>query len=123
MAHVVLGHAQLPAQKVFFHVGEALRVFRHRVGNLRVPRGPLDADLEQFLKHRFERAGVPLARVFDNTAIDALRARLTPTEARGPKPVGSLLYPLAVQNVLAAAMNEVAALGMPRVTADLVRSV
>ena len=59
---------------------------------------------------------MPLDKVLDNGALEALRTRLTP--ARGE---GSLLYPLAIHNALAGAMNRAADLGVPLVTADVVR--
>lgn len=79
---------------------------------------PLGGNLDGYLKHRLERAGVPAARVLERDAIDALRERLTPSKAG----VG-LVYPLAVHNLLARAMNLAAELGVPRVTADVVRGV
>lgn len=79
---------------------------------------PLDNELEGYLQHRFKRAGVPLEKVVERSAIDALRAKLVP--ARG---TGSLLYPLAVQNALTAAINRAAELGVPTVTADVIRGV
>ncbi|MGH8088194.1 MAG: AAA family ATPase, partial [Stenotrophomonas sp.] len=78
----------------------------------------LDAELEGYLTHRFKRNHLPLERVLDRSAIEALRAKLTPT--RG---AASLLYPLAVQNAITAAMNRAADLGVPAVTADVVRGV
>ncbi len=79
---------------------------------------PLDNELGAYLAHRFKRAQVPLDKVVEQSAIDALRAKLVPS--RG---AGSLLYPLAVQNALTAAMNRAADLGVPTVTADVVRGV
>jgi type II secretory pathway predicted ATPase ExeA len=84
---------------------------------------PLNTELDGYLKHRFDRIGVPVARVLDTTAIDALRARLTPEDKRGTRGAGSLLFPLVVHNVLAAAMNTAADLGLPRVTSDVVKGV
>jgi type II secretory pathway predicted ATPase ExeA len=84
---------------------------------------PLNADLEGYVKHRLDRIGVPMARVIESSALDALRTRLTPDAGRGARGQGSLLYPLVVHNVLAAAMNTAAELGLPRVTADLVKGV
>lgn len=79
---------------------------------------PLDNELEPYLAHRFKRAQVPLEKVLDRGAIEALRAKLVP-----PRGAGSLLYPLAVQNALTAAMNRAADLGAPTVTADVIRGV
>ncbi|GGK08757.1 ExeA family protein [Luteimonas terricola] len=80
---------------------------------------PLGQNLDGYLKHRFERAGVPVARVLERDAVDALRDRLAPTKQKG---MGQL-YPLAVHNLLARAMNLAAELGPPRVTVDVMRGV
>jgi type II secretory pathway predicted ATPase ExeA len=78
-----------------------------------VPLAPLDQHLEAYLQHRFQRVGAKLGDVIDESGIEALRARLTPAQGRQR---GSLLYPLAVHNALAAAMNTAAELGAPKVT-------
>lgn len=78
----------------------------------------LGTHLDAYLAHRFQRLGLPLEKIADRAAIDALRTKLTP--ARGE---GSLLYPLAVHNAMAASMNRAADLGVPQVTADLVRGI
>lgn len=79
---------------------------------------PLDQHLGDYLRHRFQRVGTNVDAVIDPSGIDALRARLTPNhkQARG----GSLLYPLALHNALAGAMNAAASLGAPKVTRDIV---
>lgn len=79
---------------------------------------PLDQNLGDYLTHRFARIGSSLDAVVEASGLNALRERLTPRGATGR---GSLLYPLAVHNALAAAMNAAAALGAPKVTADVVR--
>jgi len=84
-----------------------------------VTLAPLDNDLDAYLKHRFERAGVPVARVLDRAAVDALRAKLGAQKGRGM----SLLYPLVVHNVLARAMNIAAEIAAPRVTPDCIKGV
>ncbi|PKL96805.1 MAG: transposase [Gammaproteobacteria bacterium HGW-Gammaproteobacteria-8] len=76
----------------------------------------LDNDIESYLKHRFARINVALDAVIGKGAIDALRAKLTPTRASG-----TMLYPLAVHNALTAALNVAAELGAPLVTADIIR--
>lgn len=78
---------------------------------------PLDDELESYLTHRFHLAKKKLEDVMDKAAIEALRAKLS----GGAK--HSALYPLAVNNVVTAALNEAAELGMPRVTADLIMEV
>jgi type II secretory pathway predicted ATPase ExeA len=79
---------------------------------------PLDQHLPDYLRHRFQRAGANVDDIIDSSGLDALRTRLTPSgkHQRG----GSLLYPLAVHNALAQAMNAAAELGAPKVTRDLV---
>lgn len=91
---------------------------------------PLDGRLEEYLKFKFDRAGKTVADVIDQAGIDALRSRLTTTRlGMGRKTMGSeapavsLLYPLAVQNLLTASMNLAAELGAPKVTADVVKEV
>lgn len=91
---------------------------------------PLDGRLEDYLKFKFDRAGKPIVEVIDQSGIDALRARLTTSRlglgrkgAAGEGQAVSLLYPLAVQNLLTACMNLAADIGAPKVTADVVREV
>jgi type II secretory pathway predicted ATPase ExeA len=79
---------------------------------------PLDNELEAYLKHRFTLVGLDLAKMMPAAAIEALRAKLT-----GRNGDYSLLYPLAVHNVLTAAFNEAARLGVPKLTADLIKGV
>jgi len=85
-----------------------------RIEIIRLPA--LDTDLDAYLTHRFKRTGLPLDKVLDRSAVDALRNKLTPSRGGG-----TLLYPLAVQNALVAAMNRAADLGVPTVTADVIR--
>lgn len=90
---------------------------------------PLDTRLEDYLRFKFDRAGKPIVEVLDQGAIDAMRARLTTTKlglgrkGHGEAQAVSLLYPLAVNNLLTACMNLAADLGAPKVTAEVVREV
>jgi len=77
---------------------------------------PLDAHLEGYLQHRFKIAGADLNKILEPAAIEALRTKLT---GQG----FSALYPLAVHNVVTAALNEAATLGIPKLTADLIKGV
>ena len=80
--------------------------------------------LQDFLRLKLERAGKQLAEVIDDGGIEALRGRLTFTSTRREqRETVSLLYPLAVGNVLTAAMNLAADLGAKVVTADVVKGV
>ena len=82
-----------------------------------------DGRLAGYLKHKFERAGADIAQLMDAAAVDAVAARLTirSRSTQGSRET-SLLYPLAVNNLVAAAMNKAAELGMP-VDADMVEAV
>ena len=82
-----------------------------------------DGRLAGYLKHKFERAGADIAQIMDAAAVDAVAARLTirSRSIQGSRET-SLLYPLAVNNLVAAAMNKAAELGMP-VDADMVEGV
>ena len=82
---------------------------------------PLDQHLPDYLRHRFQRVGSALEDIVDSSGIDAIRSRLTPSSKA--QRAGSLLYPLAVHNCLAAAMNAAAELGAPKVTKDFVGGV
>ncbi|SUA36328.1 ABC-type transport system involved in cytochrome bd biosynthesis, fused ATPase and permease components [Neisseria zoodegmatis] len=83
-----------------------------------------DGKLKGYLKHKFERAGGDIAKVMDESAIDAIADRLTVRSrtAKGAEQ-HSLLYPLAVNNLVSAAMNQAAELGFDIVDADVVKGV
>jgi len=81
---------------------------------------PLDQYLGPYLTHRFKLVDKVLDEVMDEQAIEALRGKLTGT---GSKENSSVLYPLAVHNMLAAALNQAAAVGAPRLTADIIAEV
>ena len=88
-----------------------------------VELAPLDGGrLDEYLKFKFDRLGKPIGEVIDASGIDALRAKLTLTSTRRDRTV-SLLYPLAVGNLLTACMNLAASIGVPTVTADVVKGV
>ena len=109
---ILIGQPEL-ATKLSEHNPEVREVVQ-RIELINLP--PLGSHLGEYLGQRFKRVGLPLDKVLDNGALDALRTRLTPTRGEG-----SLLYPLAVHNALAGAMNRAADLGVPLVTADVVR--
>ncbi|MDH1962344.1 AAA family ATPase [Klebsiella quasipneumoniae] len=83
---------------------------------------PLEQDLEGFLRFKFQRVGKNMAEVLDDSAVDAIRARLSLRSGNG-KGVISLLYPLAVCNLTIAAMNEAAKLGMPVINGDVIKDI
>lgn len=111
---VLIGQPELGV-KLSEHNPEVREVVQ-RIELIQLPT--LGAHLGDYLTHRFARIGMPANKVLADGALAALSARLTP--ARGE---GSLLYPLAVHNALAMAMNRAADLGVPQVTADLLRGV
>jgi type II secretory pathway predicted ATPase ExeA len=77
---------------------------------------PIDIELTDYLRHRFAMSGRNVDELMDTDAVEALRYKLS---GRGH----SVLYPLAIHNVLIAAFNEAAALGMPSLNADLITEV
>ncbi len=72
---------------------------------------PLGQELAAYVKFRLGAA----AATFDDSAIDALRRVLTTPDGKR-----SYLYPLAVDNWLAALLNVAAAIGAKRITAEIV---
>ncbi|WP_080407268.1 ExeA family protein [Burkholderia ubonensis] len=90
-----------------------------------VELAPLDgARLDEYLRFKFGRLDKPVGDVIDESGIDALRGRLTMTSTRRDRAeTVSLLYPLAIGNLLTAAMNLAAGLGVPVVTADVIKGV
>ncbi|MEC5207421.1 type II secretory pathway predicted ATPase ExeA [Vogesella perlucida] len=90
-----------------------------------VELAPLEGGrLDEYLKFKFERMNKPVGEVIDASGIDALRAKLTLTSPRRDRPeTVSLLYPLAVGNLLTACMNLAAEIGVPVVNADVVKGV
>jgi type II secretory pathway predicted ATPase ExeA len=91
----------------------------------RVTLPPIEGTrLEEFLKFRFDRVGKPLAQVMDAGGIQAVATRLSQPDRRGGRDETiSLLYPLAIGNLVVAAMNLATELGVPLVTADVVKGV
>lgn len=81
---------------------------------------PLDANLDEYLRFKFKRVGVALDDVFEPNALDGIRSRLIFTK-QGQAETHSLMYPLMVNNLVVASMNNAAALGFARVTADVVK--
>ena len=83
-----------------------------------------DGKLAGYLKHKFARAGADIAAVLDDSAIDAVSERLNQRQRtqRGVVET-SLLYPLAVNNLVSAAINQAVELGFDKVDGDMVRGV
>ncbi|QIM66361.1 transposase [Mannheimia granulomatis] len=86
-----------------------------------VELAPLDSELENYVQHKLDRVGKKLGDIFEEDAFLAVRQRLT-TVGRN-KTSQSLLYPLAVGNLLTAAMNMAESLGIPKVNGQVVMNV
>lgn len=84
---------------------------------------PLGEDLKPYVASRFKHVGIELSSIMDDAAIEGLRDKLTSGRGRPGQGGYSLLYPLAIGNVLIAAMNAAAEYGIPKITADLIREV
>ncbi len=91
---------------------DQVREVAQRIEIVQLP--PLDAQLRPYLEHRFASVGSALEQVIEANAVDAITSRLSHQGV-------STLYPLAVNNLLARAMNVAATLGVPKVTGELVR--
>ena len=78
--------------------------------------------LVDYLKHRCKAADRNLSDFIDESGLDAISTKLTRNVGRKNQHE-SLLYPLAVGNLLTGALNGAAELGVPVVTGDLVMEV
>lgn len=86
-----------------------------------VELAPLDAELERFVEHKLERVGKQVSDIFEEDTFLAVRQRLVAVNRQ--KQSTSLLYPLAVGNLLTAAMNLAESLGIPKVNGQVVMNV
>ena len=88
----------------------------------RVEVHPID-DLRGFAEHRLGKAGLAADKLFAPDAFDALRLKLSGPKERTSGEGASLLYPLVVGNTLIAGLNMAAALGVDKVSADIINRV
>lgn len=86
-----------------------------------VELAPLDAELERFVEHKLERVGKKVSDIFEEDTFLAVRQRLVAVNRQ--KQSTSLLYPLAVGNLLTAAMNMAESWGVPKVNGQVVMNV
>lgn len=110
LAIVLVGQPELKDkldERVNYEAREVIR--RCEIAELR----PLDKHLEAYLTHKLARVGKQFDEVFDKSAMDAIRARLTTTRR-------SQLYPLVVNNLVTRALNRAALDGAPVVSADTI---
>lgn len=81
---------------------------------------PLDAELEGYVAHLLARVNKKTSDLFEEDTFLAVRQRLTHVSRNK---TASLLYPLAVNNLLTAALNTAFTLGVPKVNADVIHNV
>lgn len=81
----------------------------------------LNGNLAEYLAFKLGRAGADITKIITEDGIETIKSKLT-GQQRGRDAV-SLCYPLAVGNLLIAAMNQAAEIGAPLVTADVIRAV
>lgn len=90
---------------------------------------PLDTHLRTYLQVRAQRAQKRVDELFaDDLAVAAIEKRLTVSKrVRDASAVreakASMVYPLAVNNLVTAAMNRAAEVGVPRLTSELILSI
>lgn len=86
---------------------------------------PLDNHVEAYLRHKFARVDLDYDALIATDAVDEIRNRLRTavTERNGSKRdtrTVSLCHPLAINNLISAAMNEAVKIGAPKVTGALI---
>lgn len=79
---------------------------------------PLDRNLEEYIKFKFDRIGANAEKIFDSDAYEAIRARLTKQENGR---VISNLNPLMVNNLVTKAINLCAEIGEDKVGAEVIK--
>lgn len=84
---------------------------------------PLDNDMEAYLAHRASNQGRQLSSFIDEQGLAAMRSRLTVVSPDKRIGTVSLLFPLAINNLMTACLNKAAELGVPCVTRDVVQHV
>jgi len=111
--------AQPELKDRFNHAGPELREVVQRCEVVELP--PLDNEVEGYLRHKFARFDLPYEKVFDDGVADAIRARLIDMPRGGkPSDAQSACHPLAVNNLVSRAMNAAAAVGYPKVDAQVI---
>ncbi|EBN1942817.1 hypothetical protein DLP28_24245, partial [Salmonella enterica] len=82
---------------------------------------PLNNDLEAFLAFKLTRAGKKPEEILDASAIPAIMEKMTSRDNKG-NVISSTLYPLAIGNLMIAAMNAAAEIGVPVVNGDIIKN-
>lgn len=120
LAIILIGQPELKMRLDERHNYEAREVIRRcEVAELL----PLDRHLEDYLAKKLGRVGAEPGRILAADAYEAMR------QVKGPqmRPGGvvakpSQLYPLVVNNLVTRAMNAAAEIGVPVVSADVIRA-
>lgn len=118
---ILIGQTELQ-DKLSEHTREVREVVqRTEVVHLK----PLDSKVESYIQHKFQCIGMDYSNLFEATAFDEIlnRLRVSVTEGRGTKRevrVRSLCYPLAVNNLVAGALNLAHQIGAQKVTGEVV---
>jgi type II secretory pathway predicted ATPase ExeA len=82
---------------------------------------PLDGNVRKYVEHKMHRVERPANSVFEDNTYDAIRECLT-QRIKGTDMARSNVYPLIVNNVVCALMNEAARIGAPTVSPVLVKT-
>lgn len=122
-----LGHKPMLGILLLGHPELRIKLRRHDVREFaqrceQVELRPLDGALQPYLAHKAKLAGKALEALITPDGVEEMRARMT-VHRPGDKTVVSMLYPLAVNNVMTAALNLAAELGAPVVDRDVMRAV
>ncbi|MCP4696705.1 MAG: AAA family ATPase [Gammaproteobacteria bacterium] len=78
-------------------------------------------EIDVYLKTKFEYAGVPMARVFDVTAMDALKNHLQIRDKN--KKIVNMAYPQIIHNFVSACLNTAMDASYERVDAGLISGI
>lgn len=121
LAIILVGQTELE-HKLSEHNPEVREVVQ-RCEIVRLPA--LDNHVEDYLRHKLLRIEVDFEKVIEPGAVDEIRNRLrmsvteTRRGAREARSV-SLCHPLAINNLVSAAMNEAVKIGAPKINAGLI---
>lgn len=81
-------------------------------------------DIASYLNTKLQNSNVSLSKIIDQSGIDAIVRRLIFKQNDNKNSsVISMLYPLAINNLMTKAMNKAAELGVPVINADLIMNV
>ncbi|EMZ1753115.1 AAA family ATPase [Salmonella enterica] len=82
---------------------------------------PLTNDLEAFLTFKLSRVGKKPGDIFDASTIPAIMEKMTARNHKG-EITHNALYPLAIGNLMIAAINGAVAIGAPVVNGEIIKS-